>query len=126
MKCLKPNLATFVFGLSAGVIGGLTNVMALVLIIYSLESRHSKKEIIQSTNLCFMFGKIIQIAIFIAHGSFTQEILEISLYNLLIVGICLMIGFNLRKKIASDSYFKFIKAFLFLMAIALILQTFLN
>ena len=111
----KPNLATFIFGLSAGVIGGLTNVMALVLIIYSLESRHSKKkkEIIQSTNLCFMFGKIIQIAIFIAHGSFTQEILEISLYNLLIVGICLMIGFNLRKKIASDSYFKFIKAFYF-------------
>ena len=43
--------------------------------------------------------------------------------NLLIVGICLMIGFNLRKKIASDSYFKFIKAFLFFMAIALILQT---
>ena len=34
-----------------------------------------------------------------------------------------MIGFNLRKNIASDSYFKFIKAFLFLMAIALILQT---
>ena len=33
----KPNLATFIFGLSAGVIGGLTNVMALVLIIYSLE-----------------------------------------------------------------------------------------
>ena len=121
----KPNLATFIFGLSAGVIGGLTNVMALVLIIYSLEARHSKKEIIQSTNLCFMFGKIIQIAIFIYHGSFTQEILQTSLYNLLIVGICLIIGFNLRKKIDSEIYFKFIKVFLFLMAIALILQTIL-
>ena len=121
----KPNLSTFIFGLSAGIIGGLTNVMALVLIIYSLESRHSKKEIIQSTNLCFMFGKIIQVILFAVHGSFTQEILETSLYNLLIVAICIIIGFNLRKKIASESYFKMIKAFLLLMALALIYQTIL-
>lgn len=119
----KPNLATFIFGLSAGIIGGLTNVMALVLIIYSIEAKYDKKEIIQSTNLCFMFGKIIQIIIFIVHGSFTQEILETSLYNLFIVAICIIIGFNLRKKIDSKSYFRLIKGFLFLMAIALIFQT---
>ncbi len=121
----KPNLSTFIFGLSAGIIGGLTNVMALVLIIYSLEARHTKKEIIQSTNLCFMFGKIIQVILFAVHGSFTQEILETSLYNLLIVAVCIIIGFNLRKKIASESYFKMIKAFLLLMALALIYQTIL-
>ena len=121
----KPNLSTFIFGLSAGIIGGLTNVMALVLIIYSLEARHTKKEIIQSTNLCFMFGKIIQVILFAVHGSFTQEILETSLYNLLIVAVCIIIGFNLRKKIASESYFKMIKVFLLLMALALIYQTIL-
>lgn len=119
----KPNLSTLIFGLSAGIIGGLTNVMALVLIIYSLETKHNKKEIIQSTNLCFMFGKIIQIVLFIIHGSFTQEILEMSFYNLAIVAVCIIIGFKLRKKIASENYFKLIKGFLFLMAIGLIYQT---
>ena len=55
----KPKLAIVIFGFTAGIIGGLTNVMALVLIIYSLESKHSRKEVIQSSNLCFLFGKII-------------------------------------------------------------------
>ncbi|WP_418179624.1 sulfite exporter TauE/SafE family protein [Aliarcobacter lanthieri] len=119
----KPKLSTIVFGLSAGIIGGLTNVMALVLIIYALESKHSKKEIIQSSNLCFMFGKIIQVILFTYHGSFTPEILEISLYNLLIVLMCIIIGLNLKNKIKEDNYNKVIKGFLFVMAIALIYQT---
>ncbi|MBL3519205.1 sulfite exporter TauE/SafE family protein [Arcobacter lanthieri] len=119
----KPKLSTTVFGLSAGIIGGLTNVMALVLIIYALESKHSKKEIIQSSNLCFMFGKIIQIILFTYHGSFSPEILEISLYNLLIVLICIIIGLNLKNKIKDNNYNKVIKGFLFVMAIALIYQT---
>ncbi|RBQ30767.1 hypothetical protein CRU92_10515 [Arcobacter sp. FW59] len=119
----KKILSTVIFGLSAGIIGGLTNVMALVLIIYSLESKHTKREIIQSSNLCFMFGKIIQIILFTYHGSFTQEILELSLYNLLIVLICIVIGLKLRNKIKEDNYNKVIKGFLFIMALALIYQT---
>lgn len=119
----KPTLSALIFGLSAGIIGGLTNVMALVLIIYSLEAKHTKKEIIQSTNLCFMFGKIIQIVIFSLHGSFTEVILEISIYNLLIVAISIFIGFKLKKRIDSKNYFFIIKIFLFLMAVALIYQT---
>ncbi|WP_419677868.1 sulfite exporter TauE/SafE family protein [Aliarcobacter lanthieri] len=119
----KPKLSIIVFGLSAGIIGGLTNVMALVLIIYALESKHSKKEMIQSSNLCFMFGKIIQVILFTYHGSFTPEILEISLYNLLIVLMCIIIGLNLKNKIKENNYNKVIKGFLFVMAIALIYQT---
>ncbi|WP_198304880.1 sulfite exporter TauE/SafE family protein [Arcobacter vandammei] len=118
----KPVLSTVIFGLSAGIIGGLTNVMALVLIIYSLESKHTKKEIIQSSNLCFLFGKIIQIILFVYHGSFSQEILELSFYNLIIVAVCIAIGFNLKNRV-ENSYFKVIKWFLFFMAIALIGQT---
>ena len=54
-----PKLSKFVFGVSPGLLGGSTNVMAPVLIIYSLESKHSKSEIVQAANLCFVFGKII-------------------------------------------------------------------
>lgn len=49
----KKRLSVVVFGLLAGIVGGLTNVMGSILIIYSLESKHSKKDIIQSTNLFF-------------------------------------------------------------------------
>jgi len=39
----KLILLTIAFRLSAGIIGGLTNVKALVLIVYSFESKHTKK-----------------------------------------------------------------------------------
>ena len=71
----RKKLSMVVFGLVAGIIGGLTNVMASILIIYSLESKHTKKEIIQSTNLCFLFGKIIQIILLAIHGSFSEDLL---------------------------------------------------
>lgn len=119
----KPKLAIVVFGFIAGIIGGLTNVMALVLIIYSLESKHSRKEVIQSSNLCFLFGKIVQIIIFAIHGSFTQELLTISFSSLLFVLVAVVIGLKIKNKIPQNNYNKVIKVFLFLMAIALIYQT---
>ena len=119
----KKRLSTVVFGLVAGFIGGLTNVMASILIIYSLESKHTKKEIIQSTNLCFLFGKIIQIVLFSLHGSFTQEILIGSFSSLIVVIIAMFAGLMIKNKIAQDIYRKVIKVVLFVIASFLVYQT---
>lgn len=119
----KKRLSMIVFGLSAGIIGGLTNVMASILIIYSLESKHTKKEIIQSTNLCFLFGKITQIILFALHGSFTQEILISSFSGLIIVLFSMLVGLKIKDKIPKESYIKVVKVVLFLIACVLIYQT---
>ena len=119
----KRILSMVVFGLIAGIIGGLTNVMASILIIYSLESKHTKKEIIQSTNLCFLFGKIIQIVLFSLYGSFTQEILIASFSSLIVVVIAMFIGLRIKNKIPKESYIKVVKVILFLIACVLIYQT---
>ncbi|MCB9096234.1 sulfite exporter TauE/SafE family protein [Arcobacter aquimarinus] len=119
----KKKLSMVVFGLLAGIIGGLTNVMASILIIYSLESKHTKKEIIQSTNLCFLFGKIIQIILFAIHGSFNEELLIVSFSTLIVVVIAMIIGLNIKDKIPQEIYKKVIKLVLFLMASFLVYQT---
>ncbi|MEZ4692942.1 MAG: sulfite exporter TauE/SafE family protein [Aliarcobacter sp.] len=119
----KKRLSMVVFGLLAGIIGGLTNVMASILIIYSLESKHTKKEIIQSTNLCFLFGKIIQIILFAIHGSFNEELLIVSFSTLIVVVIAMIIGLNIKDKIPQEIYKKVIKLVLFLMASFLVYQT---
>ena len=54
---LYPRLSKLTFGVSVGLVGGMTNVMGPVLIIYSLESKHSKSEIVQASNLCFFVWK---------------------------------------------------------------------
>ena len=119
----KKIISMVVFGLFAGIIGGLTNVMASILIIYSLESKHTKKEIIQSTNLCFLFGKVIQIVLFTIHGSFTEELIIISFSSLIIVFIAMFIGLKIKDKIPQESYKKVIKIVLFMIACFLTYQT---
>ena len=119
----KPKFSIIFFGFVAGIIGGLTNVMSMILIIYSLEAKHTRKEVIQSANLCFLFGKLVQVIIFAMHGSFTQEVLNTSMLSLVVVGIAVVIGIKIKNKIPQDNYNKIIKVFLFLMAVALIYQT---
>ena len=119
----KKRLATVVFGLVAGIIGGLTNVMSSILIIYSLESKHTKKEIIQSTNLCFLFGKVIQIVLFTIHGSFNEELLSISFSSLFIVAIAMFLGLKVKNKIPQEIYRKVVKVVLFVIASFLVYQS---
>lgn len=119
----KKTLSMIVFGLVAGIIGGLTNVMASILIIYCLESKHTKKEIIQSTNLCFLFGKIIQIVLFAFHGSFNQELLTVSFSSLVVVVLAMFVGIKLKNRISQESYRRVVKAVLFLIACVLVYQT---
>ncbi len=119
----KKTLSMIVFGLVAGIIGGLTNVMASILIIYSLESKHTKKEIIQSTNLCFLFGKVIQIVLFAIHGSFSEELLITSFSSLIVVVVAMFIGLKIKDKIPQESYRKVVKGILFLIACFLTYQT---
>ncbi len=50
-----------VFGLLAGVIGGATNAMSSILMMYLLAVSHNKDEIVKTSNLCFLLAKVIQI-----------------------------------------------------------------
>lgn len=119
----KPRLSIVVFGFISGMLGGLANGMSPILIIYSLESKHTKKEVIQSSNLCFLFGKIVQVLIFALNGEVTQELLNVSMLSLVVVAIAVVIGIRIRNKVPQDNYNKIIKFFLFLIALALVYQT---
>ena len=110
----NPKSSLVIFGLSAGIIGGLTNVMAPILIIYYLELKYTRKEIIQSANICFFFGKLIQIFLFSIHGSFTQDVLTISFESLVVVVFAMFIGIYIKNRIVENRYNQIIKNLLFL------------
>jgi hypothetical protein len=119
----KKRLSIVVFGFLAGLVGGLTNAMSSILIIYSIESKHTRKEIIQSTNLCFLFGKIIQIVLFAIHGSFNQKLLMVSSSSLLVVALAMFVGLKIKNKIPHEMYKKVIQIVLFIIASVLVYQT---
>ena len=118
----QEKFSKFTFGLLAGITGGLTNVMAPVLIIYSLESKYSKSETVQASNLCFLLGKIIQILLFIINGKFSQNEFLTSSAMFIVTSIALYGGIAVRNKIKGKVYKKILRLLLFILAIILLIQ----
>lgn len=120
----KAKFSQALFGTFAGLLGGLTNAMAPILIIYTLESKFSKKQIIQASNICFFVGKIVQIVLFATVSAFSFKELSISLISLLVSALALLLGVRLKKSINPILYKKFIKLLLFSIAIILFVKYF--
>jgi uncharacterized membrane protein YfcA len=118
----QPKFSKFTFGLSAGIIGGLTNVMAPVLIIYSLESKYSKSDTVQASNLCFLLGKIIQIFLFFINGKFSLNEFSTSSAMFIVTSFALYGGIAVRNKIKGKAYQKILRLLLFILAIILLIQ----
>ncbi|MGB5868303.1 MAG: sulfite exporter TauE/SafE family protein [Arcobacteraceae bacterium] len=119
----SPQLSRVVFGFGAGILSGLTNAMAPVLIIYTLESKFTKSQIIQASNICFLFGKTIQIVLFSVASVFTIEEMQYSFTLLIVVAIALYIGIKIKAYLNPIVYKKVIKAILFIISLLLIFQT---
>lgn len=118
-----PTCSMRFFGLSAGVLNGLTNAMAPLLIIYTLESKFTKKEIIQASNICFLSGKLIQLSLFSFASLFSFEVINQSFFPLICIVIALVIGIKIKSFINANLYRKIVKTILFFIALVLIFQT---
>ena len=121
----KPALSKPVFGISAGILGGLTNVMAPVLIIYSLEAKLEKADIVQSANTCFLLGKVIQLVLFTLSGNFSLNELTLSSMLIIVVLVALYVGFKIKRRIHREHYIKALRIFLLILALYLFLQALL-
>lgn len=118
----KPALSKPVFGISAGILGGLTNVMAPVLIIYSLEAKLDKADIVQSANTCFLLGKVIQLVLFTLSGNFSLNEFTLSSMLIIVVLVALYVGFKIKRRIHRELYIKALRIFLLILALYLFLQ----
>lgn len=54
---------TLFFGFLAGIVGGATNAMSPILMMYLFSKTDDKQEIVKSSNICYLFGKVVQIAL---------------------------------------------------------------
>lgn len=97
---------TIFFGLFSGIIGGATNAMSPILLMYIFSKTQDKDEIVKSSNICYLVGKIVQI--FMLWENFSHlEKNEVSLILVItIVSILfLFVGVHFRK-LVSDQLFK--------------------
>lgn len=121
----NSKLAMITFGLIAGIVGGLTNAMGTIIIIYTIEANLSKNETIQSSNIAFLLGKLIQIIFFANAGKLDTQNLYISLVGVIAVVIAVFIGSKIKNKINEKLYKNIIKIFLLIVTLVLLKQVFI-
>ena len=121
-----PRTARLIFGTSAGIVGGLTNVMAPVLIMYAIEAKFTRQDTIQALNVSFMLGKVIQIVVFLYYGLFSFQVISASSVFVLVSAVALYLGIHIRKRIDAALFIRLLRLFLLILAVALILRFILS
>lgn len=118
-----PKSSTYGLGIFGGMLSGLTNIVAPLMIMYTLELKYSRKDSIQLSNLCFLFTKIGQICVFLYYGTFGINALEVSAVGVLTVLLGMFIGIKIKNKIDTKLYTKILKVLLFIIACILVAET---
>ena len=118
----RPKLAYGVFGLGAGLLAGSVNVMVPLLVILCLELAMGKLAMIQVLNLCFLTGKLVQMATLAALGTVGVSDLAVYLPHTAVALAALWLGFQLRDRLDAASYLRWVRRALALIAVALTVQ----
>ncbi|HHS1618883.1 TPA: sulfite exporter TauE/SafE family protein [Neisseria meningitidis] len=118
IQVVANNKNMVLFGFLAGIIGGSTNAMSPILLIFLLSETENKNRIVKSSNLCYLLAKIVQI--YMLRDQYwllnKSEYGLIFLLSVLFV-IGLYVGIRLRTKI-SPNFFKML-IFIVLLVLAL-------
>lgn len=111
------------FGLLAGVIGGATNTMAPILLIYLFSVTEDKNEIAQGTNLCFLLGKVAQAVVIYSQP--VAETLDNRLFvGLMVISIAAMYGgVFIRQRVPTQLFRKLILVILLMLAVFLLVTS---
>ena len=61
LKIPTGTVSLMVFGAVAGIVGGATNAMSPILMMYLFSNTNNKHEIVKASNICYLLSKIVQV-----------------------------------------------------------------
>ena len=96
---------TLIFGFLAGIVGGATNAMAPLLMMYLFSNTDDKHEIVKSSNICYLFGKIIQIS-FLGQNiiNFNHQEITLIVWITITSILFLFLGIKVRKNVSNQVF----------------------
>ncbi len=116
-------LFTALFGLAGGVVGGATNAMSSVLLMYLLARSENKNEIAQAGNLCFALSKLVQLLVLWPLLRQAAIPLPLLLWPSLAAAIALVAGIWLRRRIPFAHFRQLSLLILSLLALMMVWQS---
>ena len=122
---LTPGIGVMlVFGFLAGISAGTTNVMVAILIIYFLSANIERAEMVPAMNMCFLVGKLSQIAVFLATGMISVIWLVYTIPLAIVSYLALKAGQKHGAEIDVERYKKYLQIVLLVLAGVLLAQFF--
>jgi len=110
------------FGCIAGVSEGTANIAAPMLVVYLFSLGVDRTTFVQVLNLCFSVGKPTQFVVLTAEGGVTWLQWAITLPFAAIVAATTIVGINIRNRIDTATYRRWLLRVLFMIAIVLLVQ----
>lgn len=117
-----PGWGMALFGLGLGLLAGVVNIFAPLLVAYALYTGMPAILMVATFNLSFITSKSGQILGFIAHGSFDPAVVQLTLVLLPLILLALWLGIWVRRRIAVESYRRLLRVGLWAMAVLLIVD----
>lgn len=115
-----PTWVLAALGLSLGLLAGVVNIFAPVLVVFALYTRMDPTLMVAAFNLSFLTSKSGQIAGFVINGAFDTSVLKLSLLVLPLVLSSLWLGIRLRRRIRLDTYRRLLRHSLWVISFLLI------
>jgi len=115
-------MAMIAFGLCAGLSGGTTNVMVVILIIYFLSLDTTRKIMVPALNSCFLVGKLSQFVVLTIAGLTGPRLLLETLPLALAALGALRFGQRIQTRIEVSTYQALLRKLLLVMSLVLIYQ----
>ena len=115
-------LAMALFGLTAGIAAGTTNVMVAILIVYFLSLETPRSTLVPALNSCFLVGKASQIVVLAIAGMVGIRLMLETAPLAMAAVIALLLGQRLHTRIEVSTYQSILRKLLLLLAIILIYQ----
>lgn len=110
-------------GLGLGLLAGLVNIFAPLLVAYALYTRMNPVLMVATFNLSFITSKSGQIAGFVANGAFTEQAFAMTLWTLPPVLLSLWLGIRWRKRINVETYRRLLRYALWVVALFLVVDS---
>ena len=98
-------VSLMIFGSVAGIVGGATNAMSPILMMYLFSNTNSKNEIVKASNICYLLSKIVQV-IMLRDQIFSFSSKELITLTILTTAsiLFLFIGIKLRSRVSSAKF----------------------
>lgn len=110
------------FGCLAGVSEGTANIAAPALVVYLFSLGVDRTTLVQVLNMCFSVGKPTQFVVLTAEGGVTWVQWAMTLPFALIVVATTQVGINIRNRIDTATFRRWLLRMLFVIAFVLLAQ----